>query len=119
MWECRCKVPWLCSDDFLGGLRLRRAARGLGERARDTAAREIDFEAVVRVAPGVAQQHVRRASERRGIGRLRAQRGLGLWIAPRLVRDAPEREAPLLNGVAIELETNRDRNQGKRIREAV
>src|ERR1700736_1403456 len=119
MWKCQCKVPWPCSDDFLGGLRLWRAARGLCERARDTAAREIDLEGVVRVALSVAQQHVRRASERRGIGRLPAQGGFGLWVAPRPVRDTPERETSLLDGVAIEFEPNRDRNKGERIREPV
>src|SRR5262249_27795771 len=93
--------------------------RGLCERARDAAAREIDLEGVMRVALGVAQQHVRRASERRGIDRLPVKGGLGPWIAPRLLRDTPEREASLLNGVAIELESNRDKNQSKLIREAV
>jgi hypothetical protein len=62
------------------------------------------------IAFGVAQQHVRRASERRGIGRLPAEGGFGLWIAPRPVRDTPERETSLLDGVAIELEPNRDGN---------
>jgi hypothetical protein len=87
--------------------------------ASRTAAREIDLEAVMGVALGVMQQHVRRASERRGIGRLPAQRGFGLRIAPRLVRDAPKRETSLLDGVTIELEPHRDRNQGERIREPV
>src|SRR5262249_46213614 len=119
MWNCRCKVPWLCSDDFLEGLRLWRAACGLCERARDTAAREIDLEGVVCVSFGVAQQHVRRASEGRGIGRLPAQSSFGLWIAPRPVRDAPERETSLLDDIAIELEPNRDRNEGECIREPV
>src|SRR5262249_42318895 len=113
MWKCRCKVPWLCSDDFLGGLRLWRAACGLCERARDRAAREIDLEGVVCVSFGVAQQHVRRAGERRGIGRLPAQSSFGLWIVPRPVRDTPERETSLLDDIAIELEPNRDRNEGE------
>src|SRR5215813_11986294 len=102
MWKCRYKVPWLSSDDFLGRLRLRRATRCLRERTYGAAAREIDLEGVVRVALGIVQQHIRRASERRGIGRLPVQRGFGLSIAPRLVRDTPEREASLLDGVAIE-----------------
>ena len=110
MWKCRCKMPWLCSDDFLRRLRLRRAAYGLCERARNAAARELDLEGVVRGALGVAQQHVRGAKERRGIGRLPSQRGFSLWIAPRLVRDTPKRQAPFQDGVAIELEPNRDRN---------
>src|SRR6476659_3236705 len=107
MSNCRCKVPWLCSDDFLGGLQLWRAARGLCERAHDTAVREINLEGVVCVAFGVAQQQVRRARERRGIGRLPAQDGFGLRVAPRPVRDTPQRETSLLDGVAIELKPNR------------
>src|SRR5262245_3524520 len=119
MWKCRCKVPWLCSDDFLGGLRLWRAACGLCECAHDTAAREIDLEGVVCVSFGVAQQHIRRASERRGISRLPTQSSFGLRIAPRLVGDTPERETPLLDDTAIELEPNRNRNDGERVREPV
>src|SRR5262249_23990699 len=119
MWKCRCKVPWLCSDDFLGRLRLRRAARRLCECARDAAAREIDLESVMRVASGVAQLHVRRASECRGIDRLPAQGRFSPLIAPWFVRDTPERESSLLDGVAIELEPDCDGNQGERIRESV
>src|SRR5260370_16815758 len=111
MWKGQWKVPWPCSADFLGGLRLWRAARGLCERARDTAAREIDLEGVVRVALGVAQQPVRRASERRGIGRLPAQGGFGLWVAPRPVRDTPERATSLLDATALQFQPNPHKNQ--------
>src|SRR5947209_5256477 len=51
------------SLDFLVGLRLRRAARRLAERAHDGAARELDLERVVFEALGVAQHDVRCASE--------------------------------------------------------
>src|SRR6516162_5942234 len=104
MWNCRCKVPWLSSDDFLGRLRLRRGARGLCKRARNATTSEIDLEGVVLVALGVAQQRVCRASERRRIGRSPAQLGFGLWIAPRFMRNPAGREAPLPDRVAIELE---------------
>src|SRR5215831_7225703 len=119
MWKCRCKVPWRCSDDFFERLRLRRATRRLRERTHDAAAREIDLEGVVREAFGVAQQHVGRARERRRVGWLPAQRGFGLRITPGLVRDAAERKAPLLYGVAVELEPNRHGDQGERIQEPV
>src|SRR5258705_3294372 len=115
MWACRCRVPWLCSGYFLGRLGLRRAARCLCERAHEAAAREIDLEGVVLVASGLAQQHVRRAGECCGIGQLPVQGGFSPWIAPRLVRHAAEREPRLLDGVAIELEPDRNLDQGERI----
>src|SRR5258705_4214062 len=115
MWACRCRVPWLCSGYFLGRLGLRRAARCLCERAHEAAAREIDLEGVVLVASGIAQQHVRGAGECCGIGRLSAQDRFSARIAPRLVRHTAEREARLLDGVAIELEPDPGRDQGERI----
>src|SRR5690349_8714476 len=119
MWECRYRVPWLCSGYFLRRLGLRRAARGLRERAHEGAAREIDLEGVVLVASGLAQQHIRRAGERHGVGRLSLQDRFGTRIAPWLVRDATKCEPGFLDRVAIELEPDRDRDQGERIRQPV
>lgn len=73
----------------------------------------------MRVTFGVAQQQIGRVSERRRIGALPAQCGFGQWIAPGLVRDAPEREAAVLDDVAIELEPDRDGNQGECVGEPV
>src|SRR5215471_2724345 len=98
----------LSSHDFLGRLRLRRAARSLCQRADDAAAREIDLEAVMLVAPGVAEQRVGGAREGLRVGRLPAERSFGLRVAPRPVGDAAEREAPLLDGLAIELKPDGD-----------
>ena len=97
------------SPDFLVGLRLRRAARRLRQRADDGAARQVDLESVVLEALGVAQQEVGRARERRAFGGLPAQRRFGRRIAPRLVRDAAERQPRLLDRVAVELQRGRDR----------
>ena len=98
---------------------MRRAARGLCQRADDAAAREINLEAVMCEALGVAQQHVGRASECRDIGGLPAEDSLRPWIAPRLVRDASERKAPLLDGLAVELEPRRDGDEGECVGESV
>src|SRR6185312_4320710 len=119
MWACRYKVPWVCSGYFLGRLGLRRAACRLRERAHEAAAREIDLEGVVLIASGIAQQHVRRAGECCGSGRLSLQDRFSLRIAPRLVRHTAECEPRLLDGVAVELEPDRGRDQGKRIRQPV
>ena len=107
-------------SDLLVGLRLRRAARRLRQRANDGAAREIDLEGVVLEALGVAQQDVRGAARNvASFGRLPAQRRFGRRVAPRLVRDAAERQARLLDRVAFELERGRDGHQRERIGEAV
>src|SRR3954471_23582604 len=119
MWAYRCRVTWLCSGYFLGRLGLRRAARRLRERAHEAAAREIDLEGVVLVTFCIAQQHVRRAGECCGIGRLPLQDRFSPRIAPRLVRHTAEREPRLLDGVAIELEPDGGRDQGERIRQPV
>src|SRR5580704_8003448 len=97
MWPCRCSFAWRCSHDLLVGLRLRRALRGLGQRANDAAAGEIDLEGVVRITPGVAQQEVRRLRERGAISDLPAQRGLRRGVAPWLVGDAAERQSRILD----------------------
>src|SRR5262249_20099353 len=97
------------SGDLLRRLRLRRSARGLRERPHDCAARKIDLERVGPVTLGVAQQYVRRAGKSRRARLLAVQGGLSLGIAPRLGRDAADRKASLLDGVAVELEPDRHR----------
>jgi hypothetical protein len=87
--------------------------------ARDAAAREIDLKSIAPVALGIAQHHIRCVSERRGNGGLTPQRSFSLWIAPRLVRDAAEREACLLDDVAVEFEPDCDGHKRERIREPV
>ena len=71
---------------------MRGSSRGLRQSSHDGAAREIDLEGVVRETLGVTQQQVRRVPEGRVICRLTAQRSFGRRIAPRLVRDATERQ---------------------------
>src|SRR5260370_1348861 len=81
------------SPDLLVRLRLRRALRGLRERAHDAAARELDLEGIVRVASRLSEPHVRHAGKGRAMGRLSAQRRFRRGMAPRLVRNAAQREA--------------------------
>src|SRR5262245_8689940 len=107
------------SRDPLVGLRLRGAIRGLRQSPHDAAAGELDLESVVGVALGVAQEQIGGARERRRPGRLPAQRRLGRRIAPGLVGDAAERQTGLLDGVAIELERSRNRDQRERIGQAI
>src|ERR1700687_4434464 len=117
MWECQCRVSWTCSPDFLVGLRLRRGMRRLRQRSHDGATRQIDLEVVVPEALGVAQQQIRRIRERGLAGGLPAQCGFGRTIAPRLVRDAAERQACLLDRAAFELERRCDRYERERVGE--
>ena len=63
--------------------------------------------------------NVGRLGKRRLVGRLAAQRGFGLCLAPGLVRDAAERKARFLDGAAIELEADGDGHQRKRIGQPV
>src|SRR5262245_46474765 len=94
---------WLHSRDFLVGLRLRRAARCLRQRANDRAARQLDLERVVPEAFGLAQHDISGLGESRGISRLSTQRSFGLRVAPWLVGDAAERNARFLDGAAFEI----------------
>src|SRR4051812_32793959 len=110
----RYRMPWR-SPDFLDGLRLRRAARGLTERPHDGASRQPDLEAVVPIAFGAAQHEVGGLRKCACVGALTAQSGFGCGNAPRLVRDAPEREARLPDRVAVKFECCRHRYQGERI----
>src|SRR4051812_16720995 len=104
MWRCRYRGPWLSSRDLLVGLRLGRAGGGLGQGADDGAAGEIDLEAVMAEALGPGEDDIGRGREARRGGRLAAERGLGLGLAPGLMGDAAEGEARLRDPVALELE---------------
>src|SRR5258705_7862507 len=105
--------------DLLAGLRLGSTARRLRERADDGPAREVDLEGVVPEPLGLAQDQIGRLGKRRLAGAAAAQRGLGLDIPPGLVRDAAEREARLPDGVALELEADRDGDERERIGQAI
>src|SRR4029078_12016577 len=101
MWRCGCKEPLPCSRDLFAGLRLRRAARRLRERADDCPARQVDLERVVPEALGVAQHDVSRRGENRLAGRLAAQHRFSLCLAPRLMGDAAKRETRLTDVAAV------------------
>src|SRR5262249_23736832 len=109
----------ITSPNLLVGLRLRRALRGLRERAYDAAPRELDLEGIVRVAASFPQQHIGGAGKRGAIGRLTAQRRLRRLIAPGLMRNATQRQARFFDGPALELERGGDRHERKRIGEPV
>src|SRR5688572_2032537 len=108
-----------CSRDLLVGLRLRRTARRLRQRADDRPAREIDFERVVPEALGFAQDQIGGLYKRRLAGGTAAKRRLGPRVAPGLVCDTAERETRLFDDAALELEADRDGYQRERIREPV
>src|SRR5215470_11343222 len=117
--SCFTRVIWACSRDFLVGLRLRGAARGLRQRADDGSARQLDLERVVPETFGLAQQDIGRLPESPRVGRPSAQRSFGLQIAPRLVGDTAQRKAGVLDGAAFELESGGDRNERERVGEAI
>ena len=78
---------------------MRRATRGLAERAHDRASREIDLEGIVLEALGVMQQQVGAALEIPFV-RMRAIEGLPTMIA-KFTTDIPQLSnwgAPLLLG---------------------
>ena len=87
--------------------------------ADDGAARQLDLEGVVLVAFGVAQQEVGGVRESACARALAAQRRFGRRIAPRLVRDAAERQARLLDRAAFKFQRGRDRYQRERIGQPV
>src|SRR6188472_2218552 len=113
MSKCRYRMPWLCSENLLERLRLRRAACSLCERPHDAAMRKSDLEGVMPVPFGAAQHHVRSAGESGGRGGLAAKRALGLRVAPRLVRNPAKRKSPFSYGVAVEFEPHRDRDESE------
>src|SRR5215472_14417731 len=122
MWRCRCRWSWACScsADFLIRLRLRSAGRRLRQRTDDGPAREIDLEGIVLEALGVAQQEVGSPGECRLVNGLPAQRRFGRRVAPRLVRDAAERQTRLFDRVvSFQLQRGRDGYEREGIGEAI
>ena len=107
------------SRDPLVHLRLGRASRRLFQSAYDRAPAKLDLEVVVALAFGIAQHGFGRAGERRLGGRFAHQQLLGLSIAPRLVGDAAERDPRLGDAAVGDAKRGRDRDQRKRIGEAV
>ena len=110
----------LCSRDLLVGLRLRRAARRLGQRADDGAARQVDLEACCARSPWRRAERYRRLARTLAsvAGRPRSAASASR-IAPGLVGDAAERKARLLDRAAVELEADRDGDQREGIGEPV
>src|ERR1700730_13545300 len=92
------------SRDALVGLRLRRAARRLPERAQDRAPRQLDLEVVVAEAARAAQNRVGGAGEILRGRALALELAFRLAVAPWLVGDAAEREARLLDGAVLDVE---------------
>src|SRR5947209_12173820 len=87
------------SKDFLVCLRLRRALRRLRQRTYDRAARQFDLEIIMSVTFGAAEQCVGSLLEARSRCSLSAQCCFGRLVAPRLVRDAAERQPRLFDRV--------------------
>ena len=87
---CRYRVSWR-SPDLLVGLRLRRAARGLRQRAHDGAARQLDLEGVVRRSPWRRAAAGRRLA--RSCSRRRAARAAPLRPPDRATACARRRRA--------------------------
>src|SRR6266542_6023301 len=95
-------------------LRLRGAARRLCEGAQDGTARQLDLEIVVAETACALQQHLGRVRKSLAVRRLAGELRFRLAAAPRLVGDAAERDARLLDVVAIKLEADRDGDQRER-----
>src|ERR1700722_10187242 len=91
------------SRDALVGLRLRRPARRLAERTTDRPPRQLDLEVVVAEAARAAEQGVCGTGEILRRRRPALELAFGLAVAPRLVGDAAERDAGLLDGGAVEV----------------
>src|SRR6516162_8242089 len=89
--------------DPLIRLRLRASTRRLGQRTQDAAPRQLDLEVVVAEAARVPQHGLSCTQEIFARGRRSVELRLGLTVAPRLVRDAAERQTRLLDRVALDL----------------
>src|ERR1700730_7953977 len=105
--------------DPLIRLRLRGPANRLRQCTNDSAPRQLDLKVVVAEASGISQH---------GLGHLRkvlsgcrrsVELRFGLTIAPWLMRHSAEREARLLNRATLDVQANRDRHEGERIRQAI
>src|SRR5262245_66000232 len=92
------------SLDSLVRLRLRSSPRRLGQRTQDAAPRQLDLEVVVAEAARVSQHGLSRMQEVFARRPRSVELRLGLTVAPRFVRDAAERQARLLDRVALHFE---------------
>src|SRR5439155_14854795 len=96
----RYSLPWR-SPYFLVGDRLRRSPRSLTKRSHDGAPRQADLEVVVSVAFGAVQQPIGGLRKCGRVGALSEQGRFGRGTAPWLVRNSAERNACLLDRVAL------------------
>src|SRR6185312_1044352 len=110
----RYSLSWR-SPNSLVGYRLRGCPRGLTQRPDDGASRQSDLEVVVPKPLGAAQQDVGGRLERARLGALAAQDSFGRRAAPWLVGDAADRQAGVLDRVALEFERGCDRYQRERV----
>src|ERR1700736_1494194 len=92
-------------------LRLRGAARGLGEGTHNRAPGQLDLEVVVAKPAGVSQHGIGRAREVLASCARSLQLSLRRRITPGFVRDPAEREARVPDGLTVELETGSNGNE--------
>src|SRR6266849_5908982 len=112
-------MPVSRSFDPLVRLRLRGPARRLRQRAHDAAPRQLDLEIVMPEAARIAQHGLGRPQEILRRWRRSVEPCLGFTVAPWLVRDPAEREPRLLDRAGLDIEPDRDRHEGERIRQAI
>src|SRR5258708_1141873 len=105
------RLAMASSRDPLVGLRLRRAARRLAERAHDRAPRQLDLEVVVAETGRPAQQRVGGASKILRRWTLALEHVFRFAVAPRLVGDAAERDPRVGDVAVLELDRGRDRDE--------
>src|SRR6266498_296162 len=113
--------PWHSPrlPDPLVGLRLRGAAGRLIQCAQDGAPRQLDLEVVVAEATRILQHNFGGAKKVLSRRRRSVELRFGFTVAPRLVRDPAEREPRFFDRVALDVEADRDGDQGERIRQAI
>ena len=98
---------------------MRRTSRRLLERAHDRAARKLDLEAVMGEAFGALQKDSGGIAKRLSAGLLAFETTFGVWHAPRLMSDAPQRNACVPYRASLNFETCGDGDQSERIGQAI
>src|SRR6476646_2596442 len=101
--------------DALIRLRLRRPLRRLRQRAHDGAPGQLDLEIVVAAAARFAQNQVGRTQEVLPRCRRSLELRFRFAVAPGLVGYPTEREARLLDRLALDIQTDRDRHERERV----